>query len=68
MKYEVEVTRVSYSTLTFGVEADSEEEAKDKALDCAYNTSFYEDDANYEVEEPREWEGTDEEFEEEYGE
>lgn len=40
MKYEVEITRISYATLTFGVEAGSEEEAKDLAMDMAYNTSF----------------------------
>lgn len=46
MRYEIEITRVSYSTLTFGVEANSEEEAREKALDEARNTSFDEDDAD----------------------
>lgn len=43
MRYEIEITRVSYSTLTFGVEANSEKEAREKALDEARNTSFDED-------------------------
>jgi hypothetical protein len=47
MKYEVEITRISYSTLTFGVEANSQEEAEDLAMDMAYNTSFDEDTADY---------------------
>ena len=67
MRYEVDITRVSYSTLTFGVEANSEEEAREKALDKACNTSFDEDDANYEIESCSESELTDEEWEDEYG-
>lgn len=67
MRYEVEITRVSYSTLTFGVEANSEEEAQEKALDEACNTSFDEDDANYEIDSCSESELTDEEWEDEYG-
>ena len=51
MKYEVEVTRISYSTIAFTVDAASEEEAQELAMDEAYNTSFYdEDSANYEIE------------------
>lgn len=49
MKYEVEVTRISYSTVTFTVDAANEEEAKDLAMDEAYNTSFDEDTAEYEI-------------------
>ena len=49
MKYKVEITRVSYSTLTFGVEANSEEEAQEKAMDEAYNTVWDEDSADYEI-------------------
>lgn len=49
MKYDVEITRISYSTITFTVEASSEEEAKDLAMDEAYNTSFDEDTAEYEI-------------------
>jgi len=52
MKYEVEVTRIGYSTLTFGVEADSPEQAKEAALNIAYNTSFDEDTSDYEVGDP----------------
>lgn len=67
MRYEIEITRVSYSTLTFGVEANSEEEAQEKALDEARNTSFDEDDADYEIISSFESELTDEEWEDEYG-
>lgn len=67
MRYEVEITRVSYSTLTFGVEANSEKEAREKALDEARNTSFDEDDADYEIISSFESELTDEEWEDEYG-
>lgn len=67
MRYEVEITRVSYSTLTFGVEANSREEAEEKAMDEAYNTSFDEDDADYEVQSCVETELDDEEWEDEYG-
>ena len=49
MKYEVEITRISYATTTFRVEAGSEEEAKDLAMDMAYNTGFDEDTAEYEI-------------------
>lgn len=49
MRYEIEITRVSYSTLTFGVEANSEKEAREKALDEARNTSFDEDDADHQL-------------------
>ena len=67
MRYEIEITRVSYSTLTFGVEANSEKEAREKALDEARNTSFDDDDADYEIISSFESELTDEEWEDEYG-
>lgn len=67
MRYEVEITRVSYSTLTFGVEASSEEEAQEKALDEACNTSFDEDTADYEIDSCNESELTDEEWKDKYG-
>lgn len=67
MKYEVEITRISYSTITFGVEANSKEEAEEKAMDEAYNTSFDEDTADYEIDGCSESELTDEEWEDEYG-
>ena len=51
MKYEVEVTRISYSTLTFTVDAANEEEAQEFAMDEAYNTVFYnENTADYQIE------------------
>ena len=49
MKYEVEVTRISYSTVTFTVDAADEGEAKDLAMDEAYNTGFDDDTAEYEI-------------------
>lgn len=49
MKYEVEITRISYSTVTFTVDAASKEEAKELAMDEAYNTGFDEDTAEYEI-------------------
>lgn len=49
MKYEVQITRISYSTESFFVDAESEEEAKGKGLEKAYDTAFYEDTAEYEV-------------------
>lgn len=58
---------VTYATLTFGVEASSEEEAEEKAMDEAYNTSFDEDTADYEIDSCSESELTDEEWEDEYG-
>jgi hypothetical protein len=67
MKYEVTISRISYSTLTFGVEAKDKDEAVELALDEAYNTGWNEDSADYEVEEVGETELTDEEWEEEYG-
>lgn len=68
MKYEVEITRISYATLTFGVEAPSREKAEEMAMDEAYKTSFDEDTAEYEVESCHKSDLTDEEWEEEYGE
>ena len=67
MKYEVEITRISYSTITFGVEADSREEAEELAMEQAYNTGFDEDTADYEVDSCCESDLTDEEWEDEYG-
>ena len=67
MKYEVEITRVSYSTLTFGVEAESKEQAEKLAMEQAYNTGWDEDSAEYEIDYAIETEMTDEEWEEEFG-
>lgn len=49
MYYEVEVTRISYATESFLIEADNEEQAQELALKEAYNTSFDEDTAEYEI-------------------
>ena len=49
MKYEVDITRVSYANITFSVEANSEEEAKEIAMDKAYSTGWCEDSVEYEV-------------------
>ena len=67
MKYEVEITRISYATLVFGVEANSKREAEDLAMDMAHNTGFDEDSAYYEIGGCDESELTDEEWEDEYG-
>lgn len=49
-KYTIEITRISYSTEEFEVEAKNKQQAIDKAMDEACNTSFSEDDAEYKVE------------------
>lgn len=50
MKYDVEITRISYSTVTFTVDAADEGEAQELAMNEAYNTVFYdEDSAEYEI-------------------
>ena len=67
MKYEVEITRVSYSTLTFGVEAKSEAEARLIAIEQATNTGWSEDYADYKVDNCAKSELTDEEWEDTYG-
>ena len=66
MKYEVAVTRISYATVSFLIDAESEEEAKDKALDEAYNTSFDEDTADYEIESCDEADDEDEETQDDW--
>lgn len=53
MKYRVEITRASYSTKTFEVEAENQEQAQQLALDDAYNTVFDEDYADYSIENVR---------------
>ena len=67
MKYEVEITRVSYSTLTFGVEAKDEIQARIIAVEQAANTGWSEDYADYKVVNSYETNLTDEEWEAEYG-
>lgn len=67
MKYEVEITRISYASLTFGVEAESQEQAEKIAMDMAYNTGWDEDTADYEIDGCYQTELTDEEWEDTYG-
>ena len=67
MKYEVEITRISYSTLTFGVEAEDEIQARLIALEQAANTGWSEDYADYKVVDSYETELTDDEWEEVFG-
>lgn len=67
MKYEVDITRISYASLTFGVEANSEEEAKQIAMQMAYNTGFDEDTAEYEIDNCTKSDLTEEEWEDTYG-
>jgi hypothetical protein len=55
MKYKVSVTRISYASKEFEVEAENEIEAKNNALDKAYNTVFSEDSADYESEIIAKW-------------
>jgi hypothetical protein len=50
MKYEVSITRIGYAHRFFEVEADSELEAQEKAIDMAGNYDFSEGDAEYECE------------------
>lgn len=50
MKYDVDITRVSYSTKTFEVEAADKDSAAELALEMAENDVFDEEDyANYNV-------------------
>ena len=67
MKYEVEITRISYASLTFGVEAEDEIQARLIALEQAANTGWSEDYADYKVDNCAESELTDDEWEDEYG-
>lgn len=51
--YEVEVCRTSYGFATIKIEAESEEEAEDLALEIAGNYDYSEKDADYLVESVR---------------
>lgn len=55
MKYKILVTRIAYSSIEFDVEAENEVEAREKALDKAYNTEFSEGNADYETEIISKW-------------
>lgn len=48
-KYEVIVVRTSYASKTFEVIAASYDEAKDLAIDQAYDEVFQDHDAHYEA-------------------
>lgn len=50
MKYKILVTRISYSSIEFDVDAENEVEARENALDAAANTVFSEGNADYETE------------------
>lgn len=62
MRFEVLITRMSYASLNFGVEASSKEEAEKKALELARNTSWDEDGADYNVDEITESDRDDEDW------
>lgn len=47
-KYSVNITRIGYSSRRFEVEADSELEAQEKAMNMAGDYEFSEGDADYE--------------------
>ena len=51
IKYKVDITRTSYDTKTYIVEAENEEEAHDIAIDEAHDDSWGSGNAEYEVEE-----------------
>ena len=50
MKYKVTITRTTYDSMSFDVEADNEENAEDIAYDIAYNASWGSGNAEYEIE------------------
>lgn len=48
-KYNISVTRIGYACRTIEVEADSQAEAEDLALEEAPNLEFSEHDSDYEI-------------------
>jgi hypothetical protein len=48
--YKVEVTRTTYDSMSFDVEAKDENEAHELAIELAENTSWGSGNAEYEVE------------------
>jgi hypothetical protein len=56
MKYQVTISRVQHSLKDFIVDAESQEEAEEIAMDEAYNTTFSYGDADYEIDEVTELE------------
>jgi len=67
MKYRVRITRVSYSHHTYGIDANSPEEAMEDAMGEAMRDCWDEDDYEFLDDIPPE-EITEEEFQEEFGE
>ena len=49
-KFKIEVARISYASRIIEIEADTEEQAKEKAIDEAGNYEFSEHDADYKTE------------------
>lgn len=49
-KFVIEICRTSYAFETFEVKAKDEKEAREKAMQMAYDTVFSESDAEYSVE------------------
>ena len=49
-KFVVDICRTSYAFETFEVTAKDEKEAREKAMQMAYNTVFRDADAEYSVE------------------
>lgn len=49
MKFKVNICRIGYSHKEIEVEAENEEQAKEKALDTAGNFEFSENHADYEA-------------------
>ncbi len=47
--FEVQITRTTFSDKTFKVEAETEEQAYDIALQQAYDTEFSNGNAEYEI-------------------
>lgn len=58
--YKVEVTRATYDSMSFDVEAKDENEAHELAIELAENTSWGSGNAEYEVEYMEELEDEDE--------
>lgn len=49
-KFNIEISRTEWKFQTFNVEANSEKEAIEKAKEMAYNTTFPNGNAEYNVE------------------
>ena len=62
--YKVEVTRTTFDSMSFNVEANDENEAHEIAIDLACNTSWGTGNVEYEVEYMEELEDQDSNWEE----